>query len=262
MKTGWRVFLPSLVTLAGAAALVIHGPIRQLANYHDFADERVLFGIPHGGDVVSNVGFAVVAGWGLWLLPRVHDAGRLGYGIFLVSLLLSSIGSSFYHWAPDNSRLVWDRLPIALACAGLLAAVRAESKPGSNAAVWTVCLVLAAFASVWWWHVTDRAGQDDLRPYLLLQGLPLVLVPLWQSQAAAPAAERLAVGAAIAMYVAAKLAELNDHLLYLHLGVMSGHTLKHLFATMASAALVALLAWRTSRWPALTHRMTPAQLNS
>jgi hypothetical protein len=262
MRTGWRAFLPSIVTLGAAGALVVYGPIPQLANYHAFADERVLFGIPHWGDVVSNVGFAVVAVWGLRLLTCTRRAGRLGYGLFVISLLLTSIGSAFYHWAPDNSRLLWDRLPIALACAGLLAAVRSESKPGSNETVWTMSLALAAVASVLWWHFTERAGQGDLRPYLLLQGLPLVLIPLWQSHAGAPAAERVAIGAAIALYVAAKLAEVNDHLLYVHLHVIGGHTIKHLLATMAAAAVVMPLGWHAGRSPARMRRMTPAPLNS
>jgi hypothetical protein len=262
MKTRWRAHFPSIVTLAGAAAPVAYGPIPQLANYHDFADERVLLGIPHWGDVVSNVGFAVIAAWGLWLLPRFHGAGRLGYGVFLVSLLLTSIGSSFYHWAPDTDRLVWDRLPIALACAGLLAAVRSESKPRSNGLMWTVCLAMAAVASVLWWHIIEQSGQGDLRPYLLLQGLPLILIPLWQAQAYAPQPARVAVGVAIALYVAAKLAEINDHLLYLHLGVISGHTLKHLLATMAVAALVVPLAWRSAARTRPAHRLTPAPINS
>ena len=57
------------------------------------------------------------------------NAGRHGYRLFLVGLLLTAFGSGLYHLAPDNARLVWDRLPIALACAGLLAAVRAECLP-------------------------------------------------------------------------------------------------------------------------------------
>ena len=263
MRLQWRALLPTMVTIGAAAALLVYGPIAQLPNYHAFADTRVLFGIPHWGDVVSNVGFTVVAAWGLRVLStsRGHRAGRLGYGLFLVSLLLTSIGSSFYHWAPDNSRLVWDRLPIALACAGLLAAVRAESKPGTHELVWTVCLAVSGLASVLWWHVTEGAGQGDLRPYLLLQGLPLVLVPLWQARATAPA-ERAAFGVAIVLYAAAKVTELNDHTLYQHFGGLSGHTLKHVLAAMASAVLVAQLAWRRVSHPAMTRRMTPAPLHS
>ena len=264
MQLQWRALLPTMVTIGATAALLVYGPIAQFPNYHVFADDRMLLGIPHWGDVLSNVGFAIVAVWGLTVLSatRGNRAGRLGYGLFLVSLLLTSIGSSFYHWAPDDSRLVWDRLPIALACAGLLAAVRAESKPGTNELVWTVSLAVSGLASVLWWHVTESAGHGDLRFYLLLQGLPLVLIPLWQSQAGAARAERAAFGIAIVLYAAAKVTELNDHTLYQHFGGLSGHTLKHVLAALASAVLVAQLAWRRVSRPAMTRRMTPAPLHS
>jgi len=40
-----------------------------------------------------------------------------GYWLFLIGLLLTAFGSSFYHLAPNNARLIWDRLPID--CLGL-----------------------------------------------------------------------------------------------------------------------------------------------
>jgi hypothetical protein len=136
---------------------------------------------------------------------------------------------------------VWDRLPIALACAGLLVAVRAESKPDTNEVLWTFGLAIAAVGSVFWWQVTEATGQGDLRPYLLLQGLPLVLVPLWQAHADAPRHTRAAFGVAVLLYVVAKLAELNDHAIYAQLGFISGHTIKHVLATLAAAILVGQL---------------------
>ncbi|HEU4372715.1 MAG TPA: hypothetical protein VFS02_04450 [Telluria sp.] len=98
------------------------------------------------------------------------DAGRHGYRLFLVGLLLTAVGSSSYHLAPDNARLVRDRLPIALACAGLLADVRAECRANTDARAVTAWLALFAVASVAWWAVTEQRGAGDLRPYLLLQG--------------------------------------------------------------------------------------------
>ncbi|MBP1297946.1 hypothetical protein ACVII1_001117 [Bradyrhizobium elkanii] len=77
-----------------------------------------------------------------------------------------------------------------------------------------------------------------MRPYLLLQVLPLVLIPLWQSICHAPHADRAAFAAAMALYVAAKIAEVLDHQIADALGFVSGHTLKHLLATSATAAIV------------------------
>lgn len=247
MKTTLHA-LPLLVTMLLAAAALVHGPIAQPTSYHDFADQNMVFGIPHFADVVSNLGFALAALWGWVRLAPASShpdmrSGWAGYRLFLIGLFLTALGSSWYHLAPDNARLVWDRLPIALACGGLLAGVRGEVRhtDSGGLASW---LALAAFASVAWWVITDRAGTGDLRPYLLLQVLPIVLIPLWQWIYAMPRADRLAFGGALALYVVAKFAELGDHQIATALGAVSGHTLKHLLATAAAALIVGRLVLR------------------
>ena len=235
-----------LALLVGAALL--HGPIEQPADYHDFADRHALWGIPHAQDVLSNLPFALVALWGWWRLAiRRRAGGRSaawpGYRLFLVGLFLTALGSAFYHWAPDNARLVWDRLPIALACAGLLAGAWSDThrRNGADAAA---CLALVAVLSVAWWYFGQLAGRGDLRPYLILQATPILLIPLWQFVHRAPREERRKFSGALLLYVVAKVAELNDHVLLAATGVIGGHTLKHLLAAAAAGMIVHALVRR------------------
>lgn len=242
-------FVPAAAMLAIAAAMLAYGPIPQLAHYHEFADTRAWLGVPNAADVLSNIGFAAVAAWGLAaLVPRRRDPrigrGWPGHALFLASLLLTAIGSTWYHLAPDNARLFWDRTPIALVCAGLLAAVDAETRADAQPRWVPIALAAAAVASVEWWSFTEARGAGDLRPYLLLQAAPLVLVPLWQALRGAPRRDRISFGIAILLYGAAKVAELADHSIFAALGFLSGHTLKHLLSVAASAVLVANLVAR------------------
>mgnify|MGYP001164657301 FL=1 len=245
-------YFPSIFTLLCASALIAHGPIGQPADYHAFADHADFMGIAHASDVLSNLGFALIGLWGiLKLWPQRHHPGILpgsiGYAIFLVGLILTALGSSYYHLAPDNARLLWDRLPIALACAGLLAGAWAETTlPPGRVVFATTLLAVFSIASVFWWYFTELNGQGDLRPYLLLQILPIVLIPLWQAIHGTATEDRLWFGAAFLLYIFAKLAEVNDHALLAITNMMiSGHTLKHLLAAAAAAALVHRLIQRT-----------------
>jgi hypothetical protein len=248
----WIRHLPAIISVGMIVILALHGPIAQPAHYHDFADQSVASGIPHAADVLSNAGFALVAIWGwLKLWPRRASdalrAGWPGYRLFLIGLFLTAFGSAFYHLAPDNARLVWDRLPIALVCAGLLAGVRGDVKGGSNGGIETIVLAVCAAASVAWWAITERMGVGDLRPYLLLQGLALILIPLWQAIYRCPRTDRIAFAAAMGLYVVAKAAEVFDHEIATAFGFVSGHTLKHLMATAATAAVVWGLTRRFAR---------------
>jgi hypothetical protein len=250
--------LPALVTLLAVIGLLIHGPIAQLPDYHQFADQRALHGLANAADVLSNAGFALAGIWGMLRLRPMRRgpelaAGWPGYFLFMVALVMTAAGSGFYHLAPDNARLVWDRLPIALACAGLLAGVRAETGPRINGRLWAGALAIAGVLSVWWWYLTERTGQEDLRFYLLLQLLPLLLIPLWHAIYRAPRDQRAAFAAAAVLYLLAKAAELNDHAVFVALHWISGHTLKHLLATAAAVLVVAHLVRRVyprhpNRW--------------
>ncbi|HEX8986618.1 MAG TPA: hypothetical protein VF816_01555 [Rhodocyclaceae bacterium] len=236
--------LPTIVTALLVGAALGHGPIHQLSHYHEFADQTGRFGVDHFADVASNLGFLLVALWGFVRLApqQTHPAmagAWAGYRLFLIGLLLTAFGSAYYHLAPDDARLVWDRLPIALACAGLLAGAWSDThdRPSANPAA---LLALFAVASVAWWYFGALAGNDDLRPYLMLQVLPFVLIPLWQSSYDVRPYDRWYFGAALLLYAAAKGAEVGDHQIAALLGV-TGHTLKHLLATLSSALIVAAL---------------------
>jgi len=236
-------YAPTIITIGIIAIMAVYGRIAQPLHYNEFADGSATFGIHHAADVLSNAGFALVAIWG-WLIlwPRRSSdqlrEGWPGYRLFLIGLLLTAFGSGFYHLAPDNARLIWDRLPIALVCAGLLVGVRGDTQPGLKTEIEAIVLGLFAVASVAWWVYTDSSGAGDLRPYLLLQVLPLVLIPLWQAMYRAPRTDRIAFAAAMGLYVLAKIAELLDHEIANSFGFVSGHTLKHLIATLATAAVV------------------------
>ena len=249
----WFKHTPTIMTVGAILIMAVHGRIAQPAHYNEFADASAVFGIQHAADVFSNAGFALVAIWG-WLALRPRRAsdplraGWPGYRLFLIGLFLTAFGSGFYHLAPDNARLIWDRLPIALACAGLLVGVRGDTKPGLKTEIEAIVLALFAVASVAWWAYTDSIGAGDLRPYLLLQGLPLILIPLWQAIHRAPRADRIAFAAAMGLYVLAKVFEIFDHEIASALGFVSGHTLKHLIATAATAAVVWGLTRRFSVW--------------
>ncbi len=216
----------ALILGAIATAMLWHGPIAQPASYHAFADERAFLGIPRALDVLSNLGFALLGAWGL---ARAAPEFR----VFSAALALTAIGSGWYHLSPDDARLVWDRIPIALACAGLLAAMSARTGGRLARPLPMAALSLVAIATVPWWSATG-----DLRPYILAQVAPLVLIPLWQALYRSPRSERLAFAATIALYALAKVAEFNDRTILEATGLASGHTLKHLLAAAAAGAIL------------------------
>jgi hypothetical protein len=239
-----------LLALAAALALALglHGPVAQWARYHDFADARSWLGVPNAQNVLSNLPFLLIGVWGLWqrMNPPAAAATRSSanaWFCFSLALIGTAFGSALYHWAPTNAALVFDRLPIAWACAALLCAFLAERLDvrWAGGPALAAALTVASAAVAWWWLGESR-GHGDLRPYLFVQFLPMLLVPtaLWlklpaREAAALPDATWWAV---LGLYAAAKLMELADRGIFDMLALTSGHTLKHLLAAAAALWLL------------------------
>lgn len=239
---GRRVGLLVAVALAAVVAAVLVPPIRQDLAYHDFADRRAVLGVPHGLNVLSNVGFLLAGAWSLVRVARAAlPAWERGAGIaFGIGLLLTGLGSAWYHAAPSNASLVWDRLPLSALFPVVLAVAIGDRISVAAGRALLVPLALGAVASVVWWHRTD-----DLRPYALAQFLPMLLIPLMLVllPGRRPAGPLVA---GIALYAVGKLAETADHGVLVVSRLLSGHTLKHLLAAMAAALIVRWLAPRRS----------------
>ena len=67
MTRYWREAALILIGVVMLAGLWARGPIPQDAGYHDFADQRLLLGVPNLLDVVSNLAFLIVGVAGIVL---------------------------------------------------------------------------------------------------------------------------------------------------------------------------------------------------
>jgi hypothetical protein len=172
-----RTSVTLLLTLTAAVALIflLLPRISQPEAYHLFADRRSVLGIPNFGDVASNLPFAVIGVWGLFFLLRsdsndgtgrfLEPGERWPYLFVFVGLLLTAFGSSYYHLSPNNSRLVWDRLPMTIAFMSMVAAIIAE-RISLRVGLWLLpILVLVGMGSVLQWYASEMRGSGDLRFY-------------------------------------------------------------------------------------------------
>jgi hypothetical protein len=212
---------------ASLAALFLLRPIHQDQGYHRFADERILFGVPNFCNVVSNLPFVAVGAVGLWQFHR--NPGSL---VIFLGIFLTGFGSSYYHWDPSDSTLLWDRLPMSLSFMGILAVfIEDRVHPTAGAAVlWP--LVGVGVLSLLLWRSTD-----DLRLYGWVQFFPCVALPLLILVSPPTYTGTSYWVVAASLYALAKLFEASDHAVHAKF-ILSGHMLKHLFAAAACFAVL------------------------
>ncbi|MHC4717608.1 MAG: hypothetical protein ACYS5V_11610 [Planctomycetota bacterium] len=245
----FRIRVIGLVALATVmAAYTLYLPPRpQWQSYHNFADRRGILGVANFFDVASNAPFALVGAVGLWFLAGDAAAARRGrrsrldwqdrwtFGVMFAGVLLTAFGSGYYHLAPDNATLFWDRLPMTVAFMGLLAGMIAERISRKAGACLLVPLVLFGMATVAYWRWTEGRGAGDLRFYMwLAQGFPLIALPYLAGVFGPRYLPRSSVFIALGWYVLAKCLEVFDAQIYAAGGIVSGHTLKHLAAAIGT----------------------------
>jgi hypothetical protein len=228
-----RVYALAVLAAALLVLAFVLPPFAQPQNYHDFADSRGWLGIPNYGNVASNVMFLVVglAGLAAMRSPAVRameSASRHAYALMFIGLVFTAFGSSYYHWAPSDARLVWDRLPMTVVFMPLLAATYAERLRWRSDLPLLV-LTLLGVGSVVYWKLSD-----NLMPYLIAQGGSILLILLALAILPTPWTERRMLWPALGCYAIAFVSEkLDVDIFQATKGVISGHTIKHLVAAAA-----------------------------
>lgn len=240
--------LVAVAIVAVISMYLFSGPIPQDPGYHDFADKRSLFGISNFWNVMSNLPLLVIGAWGVAFVFRNHDITLPGletaYIVFFSGVFLTALGSGYYHIAPANEPLVWDRLPMTIGFAGFFSVVVGEFVSPYAGRRLLIPMLLAGILAVEYWAWTEASNIGDLRPYAIVVFLPMLLVLailfLYQP----------AIGSAryfwwmILCYALAKASEFLDAQIYAAGALLSGHSLKHLFAALTPALVLYMLRHR------------------
>ncbi|HEY0703245.1 MAG TPA: hypothetical protein VGD60_10790 [Candidatus Acidoferrales bacterium] len=248
----WKYLVLFAVVAAMAGAMFLIQPIPQSETYHHFADTRSFGIIPNYLNVLSNLFFLIAGVLGMRLVLReqgpalfIEPAEKWPYFLFFLGVALTTFGSGYYHAAPGDARLVWDRLPMTIGFMSLLAAT-IDERIGVKAGLRSLApLVILGLASVLYWNFTQQRGQGDLRPYALVQFGSLVtlllLVGLFPPRYTRGADLIVALG----IYVASKIFEALDSAIFSVDRIVSGHSLKHVAAAISAYWIYRMLKLRS-----------------
>lgn len=262
----------AVATLERVTGLGLNGQpslgVEGAASTFPFADQRSWMGLPNAADVLSNLPFILLGFYVLFLWVRSSQTIKHSVGMALMVLALgliaTGVGSSYYHLAPNNWRLLCDRWGMVMPFAALLALAMpmpAQNETGLLTLTWANnpwvlglhgVLGAGAAALAYTAHHVLAWGVFQLGGMLLLVMWTLKPSP---SQRTRSAPLLIAWTWVLVLYALAKVAEGLDGAIFSLTGeLISGHTLKHLLA----CAAVVPVAWalRCSRMQTLGSRPT------
>ncbi len=236
------------ISLVLSVAVCLLPSIPLGANYHNFADKWPVFSIPYGLDVLSNIPFLLVGMWGIAFVLRgksrlsfLDKRERIPYFTFFTGVMLTGVGSAYYHAAPGDFRLIWDLLPMTLAFVSLTDATIIERISMETGLRLLLPMLVAGVASVIFWYHGESLGNGDLRFYLFIQFFSPVVIAMMVCLFPPRYTRTMDLCIAFVLFVLAKLCELFDKQIYSLGGIVSGHTLKHLVAGLSSYWILRML---------------------
>jgi hypothetical protein len=237
-----QIILLSIIIITFIATFFVT-PFSQNVLYHLFADTRPILGVKNSFDVLSNIPFLFTGFMGLVFLKKYPvKVAKTSWFVFFVGIILIGPGSAYYHDTPNNQTLVWDRLPMTIGFMGLFSALIASYVSEKSEKVMLPLAVLFGLASVVYW-----AKYDDLRFYYYVQFIPLASIPLILAMFKSDEIKKSYLGVALLFYVLAKVVEATDVKVFAMTGgLISGHTIKHLFAAMAPVTIAYMFKSRHS----------------
>lgn len=248
-RTGLAILFAIVILLF--VTLIFIPRIPQPLAYHDFADQRSWLGIPNFGNVASNLPFAISGAMGLvFLFSKTSIAAfldlreRWPYFFVFLGLFLTAFGSAYYHWHPSNATLLWDRLPMTIAFMGIIAALIAERISVRAGLIALAPLLILGAVSPIQWYLSELHGQGDLRFYAAVQLAAVLALPLFLFLFPPRYTRTSDLVWVAVFYVLAKLLETFDAQTYSIGHLASGHTLKHLAASLSGYFILRMLLLR------------------
>ena len=238
------IVISSLLFVAG---MFFVPRIPQDENYHNFADKRMMLGIPNTFDVMSNVLFFVAGIYGIYVLMwhSSRDEYVTPWWIMFISSSMIAVGSAYYHWHPTTRTLFWDRLPMTISFMSIVDIIIGERINSNIAKILYLPLLLTGIGSVVWWAITEYFNMGDLRLYALVQFTPVILTPLLLILYRSKYTHDSYMMITVFCYLLAKVCEIYDWEIFFQTNnIISGHTLKHLIAGLGLFSLPYMLQHR------------------
>lgn len=239
MKKTLSKIVSAISIIAILIVIFIH-PIHQNQNYHNFADQIIQCCIPNFWNVISNLPFIIIGIIGFWKTSKHFQdyALKNSFLFFFVGIFFTGFGSAWYHYNPNDNTLIWDRLPMTISFMSFLSIIIGEfidANFGKKALPWFLSI---GILSVVYWVISS-----DLRFYLLIQFLPIFLIIIILLLSKDNSAFKKYFWYILVAYVVAKYLESYDVQIYKKSNeLMSGHTLKHFAAAIASLVFYSFIS--------------------
>ncbi len=241
-----KLLIISVCLISLCLILTLSSPLPQDATYHLFCGDHKILHVTNFWNVISNSPFLFIGILGLIRLKKQRNLSNPFEYSFLISfinfsgILLTGLGSAYYHYNPTNISLVYDRIPMTLIFMSYF--------------TWSlgyfiardlykliVVTVPVGIVSVLYWIISESYNAGDLRLYGLVQFTPIPIILYLYLKNWKLLNHKKEFIIIFVSYALAKIFEMYDCLIYTQIRI-PGHPIKHLFAALSAYYIMIVLS--------------------
>ncbi|CAM8919683.1 unnamed protein product [Rhodiola kirilowii] len=177
----WKRYSRRWVIFLGCCCLfllfILSPKLPHSPKHHSYADKRNFLGVPNTLNVITNFPFLIVGVLGLVLCLQgsffvISSKGEaLGWTLFYLSIVGVAFGSAYYHIKPDDTRVMWDTLPMMTAHSALLYSLLVE-----RVGIRMGLTCLSALLGLAFLCTCCERTFDDLRLCVIYQLIPSTVI--------------------------------------------------------------------------------------
>jgi hypothetical protein len=241
-QLGRRCALVMLVSLSLAAMMgvIAWGPILFTDAAHDYAGQRPWLGLADAANVLANAPMFFLGAWG-WVATKASRWPaklQAPWCLFHLFAMSSAVAAAVYHALPGDLLFVLSHVCMTSCFVVLTLGVLAERVDArfGTVGLCRLAILAVALAGCGMWIGRAAGGGLDMRPLILLQIIPVLLIPTGALGLPGSSTRAFDWIIVLALYAFAKLLEAGDETIFRATGWLSGHTLMHL-------ALAAAVGW-------------------
>jgi hypothetical protein len=238
----YHLYILYVIAVLAIITMFFINPITQNQEYHNFADDKCLLNVSNFWNVFSNVPFVIIGIYGLFLVNKLmkNEVLKPNCYWFFIGIFLTGFGSAYYHYNPNDTTLIWDRLPMTISFMSFFTIIIGTfiNTTASKRALFP--LIGIGLMSILFWVIFS-----DLRLYFMVQFLPIILLFVILLLSNKNNEFKKYFWYIVSFYIIAKILETNDLQIYNFTNqTISGHTLKHFSAAVASFIFCFFIAIR------------------
>jgi hypothetical protein len=234
-----KIFLVIVTAVVGITMNFFISPLPLAIDYAECADTRIFFGVPSFLNIFSCIFLMIFGLNGLWAVKNfffnqpssnTHILALYAFA-FMCSIFLG--GSSMYYHLDTVTNIMWEMYATSITFLSILCI--AVSERGGKRLGYSLFfpLLLIIWLSASYWEETNLLGNVDFRYFTFTEFLPLLLliiaVFLFPNKV-----DNTSWYFMIGTLIFSIICEFSDYKVYsITKHIVSGHTLKHLFCSLA-----------------------------